>query len=119
MGTPDRHVPLDRQSLPSTRLDPAAGRNSTSITRKEETSNHLFDEEIRGHHSRRDHLLTVISDAGLDGRMPGQKPTFGELLVDAGDLQGVCTHSFETFTLDWTHRQLAPPTPVTTATLRA
>ena len=81
--------------------------------------NHLFDEEIRGHHSMRDHLLTVISDADLGYQMPGRNPTFGELLVDMGELQGVYTHSFETFTLDWTHRQLPPPAPITTATLRA
>ena len=81
--------------------------------------NHLFDEEIRGHHSMRDHLLTVISDADLGHQMPGRNPTFGELLVDMGELQGVYTHSFETFTLDWTHRRLPPPAPITTATLRA
>jgi hypothetical protein len=62
--------------------------------------NSLFDEEIRGHHSMRDHLLTVVSDAGLDYQMPGQNPKLGGLLVEMGDLQGVYTHSFETFTLD-------------------
>ena len=58
--------------------------------------NSLFDEEIRGHHSMRDHLLTVISDADLDYKMPGQNPTLGGLLVEMGDLQGVYTQSFET-----------------------
>jgi hypothetical protein len=36
-----------------------------------------------------------------------------------GDLQGVYTHSFETFTLDWAHRRLPPPPSITTAGLRA
>jgi hypothetical protein len=80
--------------------------------------NQLFDEEIRGHHSMRDHLLTVISDADLDYQPPGRNPSFGQLLVDLGDVQGVYTHSFETFTLDWTHRRLPPPTPITIANLR-
>ena len=81
--------------------------------------NRLFDEEIRGHHSMRDHLLTVVSDADLAFKLPGQNPTLGELLVEMGDIQGVYTHSLETFTLDWTHRQLPPPAPVTIASLRA
>jgi hypothetical protein len=80
--------------------------------------NNLFDEEIRGHHSMRDHLLTVISDADLDYKLPGQNPTLGQLLVELGDIQGVYTHSFETFTLDWTHRQLPPPSPMTIDNLR-
>ena len=80
--------------------------------------NHLFDEEIRGHHSMRDHLLTLVSDADLAYRLPGTNPTLGELLIELGDLQGVYTHSFATFTLDWSHRQLPPPEPITVATLR-
>ena len=63
--------------------------------------NSLFEEEIRGHHSMRDHLLTVVSDVDLAYQLPGQNPTLGELLVEMGDIQGVYTHSFETFTLDW------------------
>jgi uncharacterized damage-inducible protein DinB len=81
--------------------------------------NSLFEEEIRGHHSMRDHLLTVVSDADLAYKPPGRNPTLGELLVELGDIQGVYTHSFETFTLDWTHRQLPPPDPITIDTLRA
>jgi hypothetical protein len=81
--------------------------------------NDLFDEEIRGHHSMRDHLLSVVSDEDLDYRLPGQNPTLGELLVQLGDLQGVYTHSFETFTLDWSHQQLPPPEPITRASLGA
>ena len=81
--------------------------------------NSLFDEEIRGHHSMRDHLLTVVSDADLDYRLPGRNPTLGELLVEMGDLQGVYTHSFATFTLDWAHRELPPPAPLTIAGLQA
>ena len=81
--------------------------------------NDLFDEEIRGHHSMRDHLLTVVSDADLGYMLPGQNPTLGGLLVEMGDIQGVYTHSFKTFTLDWTHRQLPPPEPITIASLRA
>jgi uncharacterized damage-inducible protein DinB len=81
--------------------------------------NNLFDEEIRGHHSMRDHVLTVVSDADLAYELPGQNPTLGGLLVEMGDLQGVYTHSFETFTLDWKHRQLPPPAPLTIASLRA
>lgn len=80
--------------------------------------NHLFDEEIRPLHSMRDHLLTVVTDADLDKEMPGWNPTLGGLLVEMGDLQGVYTHSFETFVLDWNHRQLPPPEPITTATLQ-
>jgi hypothetical protein len=81
--------------------------------------NDLFDEEIRGHHTMRDHLLTVVSDAELAYKLPGQNPTLGELLVELGDVQGVYTHSFETFTLDWTHRQLPAPAPITIASLQA
>ena len=81
--------------------------------------NSLFDEEIRGHHGMRDHLLTVVSDADLTYKLPGQNPTLGELLVELGDLEGVYTHSFETLTLDWAHRQLPPPAPITIASLQA
>ena len=81
--------------------------------------NNLFEEEIRGHHSMRDHLLTLVSDADLATKLPGQNPTLGELLVEMGAVQGVYTHSFETGTLDWTHRQLPPPAPITTASLRS
>ncbi len=81
--------------------------------------NNLFDEEIRGHHSMRDHLLTVVSDADLDYKLPGQNPALGELLVELGDIQGVYTHSFETFGLDWAHRQLPPPAPITIASLQS
>lgn len=81
--------------------------------------NNLFEEEIRGHHSMRDHLLTVVSDNDLSYRLPGANPTLGQLLIDLGDIQGVYTHSFEAFELDWGHRQLPPPSPVTVANLRA
>lgn len=81
--------------------------------------NSLFEEEIRPHHSMRDHLLTLVSDADLAYELPGWNPTLGELLVEMGDLQGVYTHSFETFELDWSHRQLPPPEPITIASLRA
>jgi len=70
--------------------------------------NNLFDEEIRGHHSMRDHLLTVVSDADLAYKLPGHNPTLGELVVEVGDIESVYTHSFETFTLDWAHRQHPP-----------
>ncbi|MBM7785095.1 hypothetical protein [Tenggerimyces flavus] len=81
--------------------------------------NTLFDEEIRSHHSMRDHLLTLVSDADLGYELPGQNPTLGGLLIELGDLQGVYTHSFATFTLDWKHRQLPPPATVTVAGLRS
>ena len=81
--------------------------------------NNLFEAEIRGHHSMRDHLLSVVSDADLAYELPGDNPALGELLVELGDVQGVYTHSFETFVLDWTHRQLPPPEPVTISSLRA
>jgi len=80
--------------------------------------NSLFEEEIRGHHSMRDLLLTVVSDADLAYKPPGWNPTLGQLLVEHGDIQGVYAHSFETFTLDWTLRQLPPPDPITIDTLR-
>jgi hypothetical protein len=81
--------------------------------------NSLFEEEIRGHHSMRDHLLTVVSDADLAYKLPGQNPTLGELLIELGDIEGVYSHSFETLTLDWAHRQLPPPAPITIASLQA
>jgi hypothetical protein len=81
--------------------------------------NTLYEEEIRGHHSMRDHLLTLVSDADLAYKLPGWNPTLGGLLVELGDLQGVYTHSFETFTLDWEHRQIPPPEPITVAGLQA
>jgi uncharacterized damage-inducible protein DinB len=81
--------------------------------------NGLFEEEIRGHHGMRDHLLSLVSEADLAYKLPGQNPTLGELLVELGNVQGVYTHSFETLTLDWTHRQLPPPVPLTIAGLQA
>ena len=81
--------------------------------------NSLFEDEIRGHHSMRDHVLTVVSDADLAYKLPGQNPTLGELLVEMGDIQGVYTHSFETFTLSWGHRELPPLAPITIASLKA
>jgi hypothetical protein len=81
--------------------------------------NTLFEEEIRGHHSMRDHLLTLVSDEDLDYRLPGANPTLGELLVEMGTIQGVYTHSFRTLTLDWSHRELPPPEPLTVSGLRA
>jgi hypothetical protein len=81
--------------------------------------NDLFKEEIRGHHSMRDHLLTVVSDSDLAYELPGQNPTLGGLLVEMGDLQGVYSHSFATFTLDWSHRELPPPAPVSVAGLQS
>jgi hypothetical protein len=80
--------------------------------------NSLYDEEIGPHHSMRDHLLTVVSDADLAYRLPGQNPTLGEQLVELGDIQGVYTHSFETLTLDWAHRQLPSPAPITISGLQ-
>lgn len=80
--------------------------------------NNLFDEEIRGHHSMRDHVLTLVSDHDLAYSLPGTNPTLGGLLVEIGHLQGVYTHSFETFELDWTHHQLSAPDPPTVAGLR-
>ncbi|HET6819450.1 MAG TPA: hypothetical protein VFH98_02735, partial [Candidatus Limnocylindria bacterium] len=58
-------------------------------------------------------------DADLAYKLPGTNPTLGELLVELGDLQGVYTHSFQTFTLDWAHRELPPPSPITIAGLQA
>lgn len=81
--------------------------------------NDLYDEEIRPHHSMRDHLLTLVSDADLDYKLPGQNPTLGGQLVEFGNLEGVYTHSFATYTLDWSHRELPPPAPITVASLRA
>ena len=66
----------------------------------------------------RDHLVTVVSDADLAYKLPGRNPTLGELLVEMGDIEGVYTHSFETFTLDWAHRQLPHSAPVTIASLQ-
>ena len=81
--------------------------------------NSLFEEEIRGHHSMRDHLLTLVSDADLACDLPGQNLTLGEVLIEMGNVQGVYTHSFDTLTLDWAHRQLPPPEPITVASLQA
>jgi hypothetical protein len=81
--------------------------------------NRLFDEEIRGHHSMRDHVLTLVTDHDLSYRLPGANPTLGGLLVEMGHLQGVYTHSFETYEVDWTHRRLPDPDPLTVAGLRA
>lgn len=50
--------------------------------------NNLFEEEIRGHHSMRDHLLTLLTDADLDYKLPGANPTLGALLIELGELQG-------------------------------
>lgn len=81
--------------------------------------NKLFDEEIRGHHSMRDHLLTLVSDAELGYELPGHNPTLGGQLVEMGENQGVYTHSFATFELDWAHREVPAPAPLTVAGLQA
>jgi hypothetical protein len=81
--------------------------------------NTLFEDEIRGHHSMRDHLLMLVSEADLGYKLPGQNPTLGELLVELGNVQGVYTHAFETLALDWSHRQFRPPAPITVAGLQA
>lgn len=81
--------------------------------------NSLFEDEIRGHHSMRDHLLIVVSDAELAHILPGRNPTLGEQLVELGDTQGVYAHSLATFSLDWGHRQRPPPAPITVASLPA
>ena len=80
--------------------------------------NSLFGDEIRGHHRLRDQLLTVVSDADLEYKLPGQNPTLGELLVELGEIQGIYTHSFESLTFDRSHRQLPPPTRITIASLQ-
>lgn len=80
--------------------------------------NTLFEDEIRGHHRMRDHLLTLVTDADLDDGLPGANPTLGEVLVELGVIQGVYTHSFRTFNLDWSHRELPPPEPLTVEGLR-
>lgn len=81
--------------------------------------NDLFEEEIRGHHSMRDHLLTIVSDTDLAYELPGHNPTFGEQIVELGEIQGVYTHSFDTRRLDWSHREVPRPSPITVAKLRA
>lgn len=70
--------------------------------------NTLFDDEIRGHHSMRDLVLTLVSDTDLDVAMPGANPPLGDLLVQAGDLQGAYARSFETLVFDRTHRGESP-----------
>ncbi|WP_275003307.1 hypothetical protein [Promicromonospora iranensis] len=60
----------------------------------------------------------MVSDDDLTYKLPGANATLGQLLIDLGDIQGVYTHSFETLELDWAHRQLPPPSPVTVANLR-
>lgn len=81
--------------------------------------NNLFDEEIRGHHSMRDHVLTLLSDENLAYQLPGANPALGGLLVEMGHLQGVYTYSFEAFDLDWTQRRVPAPDPLTVADLQA
>ena len=81
--------------------------------------NNLYDEEIRGHHSMRDHVLTVLTDADLDYKLPGANPSLAELLIELGTLQGVYAHSFRTFELDWANRELPAPERSTISTLRS
>ncbi len=83
-----------------------------------EPLNTLFDDEIQGHHSMRDLVLSLLSDSDLAYAPPGN-PSFGELLVESGQVQGVYTHSFEAFTMDWSHHQIAAPDPLTFPALRA
>jgi uncharacterized damage-inducible protein DinB len=82
-------------------------------------SSQFWEEEVRGHHTMRDHLLTVVSDADLAYKLPGQNPTLGDVLVELGNVEGVYVHSFEAFTLDWAHRPLPAPEPITIAGLQA
>lgn len=89
------------------------------LRRRGQTTNSLFEEEIRGHHRLRDQLLTVVSDADLAYKLPGKNPTLGDLLVELGEIEGVYTHSLETATLDWTYRQLPAPAPITISSLQA
>ena len=39
--------------------------------------------------------------------------------MELGNVQGVYTQSFETLALDWGHRQLPPPAPITIPSLQA
>lgn len=80
--------------------------------------NGLYDEEIVGHHSMRDYLLTVLADEDLGLELPGANPTLGDVVIELGTIQGVYTHSLETFTLDWSHRQLPVPAAVTIGSLQ-
>jgi hypothetical protein len=80
--------------------------------RKVQPVNDLFDSEIRGHHSMRDLVPTVVSDDDLAYQLPGSNPTLGGSLIEMGQLPGIYAHSFETFDLDWEHRQLPAPGPV-------
>jgi hypothetical protein len=67
----------------------------------------------------RDHVLTLVSNADLAYELPGDNPTLGELLMELGTLQGVYTHSFETFELDWSHIEIPRPEPIEVDGLRA
>lgn len=80
--------------------------------------NNLYDEEIEGHHSMRDHLLTVLTNTDLGYTLPGTNPTLGGVLIELGTIQGVYSHSLETFTMDWEHMRLPPPQAVTATSLR-
>jgi len=80
--------------------------------------NNLFDEEIQGHHSMRDLLLTVLSDADLEYELPGANPPLGAVLIELGNTQGVYTSSLETSALDWDHRRLQAPERLTIASLQ-
>ncbi|MBA8794620.1 hypothetical protein FHX74_002239 [Friedmanniella endophytica] len=81
-------------------------------------SDDLFEAEIRGHHSMRDHLLDLLTDAELSFALPGRNPTLAGLLVELGHLQGVYSHSFATFDLDWDHVEVEPPDRSTVAAFR-
>ena len=80
--------------------------------------NSLYAEEIHGHHSMRDHVLSLLSDEDLSYTLPGRNPTLGDLLVELGDVEGVYTHSFETLSLDWSHRRVPHPPALSVAKLR-
>ena len=86
--------------------------------------NSLFDEEIRGHHRMRDQLLTVVSDAPISPIAARPEPNARRAARSQrwAILEGIYTHSFETFIfLDWAHRQLPPPAAdsITVAGLQA
>src|SRR5690554_4478862 len=55
------------------------------VVMNREPLNTLFDDEIQGHHSMRDLVLSLVSDSDLGYAPPGN-PSFGELLVELGQV---------------------------------
>ena len=80
--------------------------------------NSLIKEELPGNQELRDQLLSMLSDAELAYKLPGNNPTLGELCAEMGYIQQAYTQSFKSLQHDWSYRDSEPETPDSVSSLK-